>query len=616
MAGPYAKRLDGLAALISFFASVGAAISRPVLASVAPNRFRLSATARASTPPAIAVKRNALTTSGGPTIAPTAAMNFTSPAPVAPSAWPGSMSRRPTMNPAKDAPSEIPLTPEAAKPTPIPAMVAVSAFGMRRTLISITVATSAPEDSAANATLEIAGNRRPEHVGNRLAHHRHGADREDRDERHEQPVLEEVLTILGASEAAPGELSQCHHCDWRLHWVISSENFGECRGVHRADAPTARPCLRGAAERVGDRGEDVVHRSTRRTDRTDRDQRDQRDEQRVLEQVLTLFVAKRLHDSNKLRHVIPPGIAPPWAVRWCGAAASLLHARRTCRATGPANRNGCATAGCQPRGTPRKLFCGWRFTAEAAAWERAVCQTAAHALAATFVSAARNLVTAAKRRSHKDDRVQARICMFLRPIRTDCQPICCGTPIAIQICQPSGRAATGTSERNRADETGDSTGDRVSRRVWRGSHDARLGRRSRARSLQRSRRQRRRRSHALGRSRRRPRTRIDVRGPVSIHRKRADAHLRRRRRGAHRVHAADLAGSVTSFAESFDLAEPRCARSCPGARSAPGHDPQTRDPRSCPRGARPRRVARRRDCRRRCARPRRHFVHRAALAAR
>ena len=41
MAGPYAKRLDALAALISFFASVGAAISRPVPASVAPNRFRL-----------------------------------------------------------------------------------------------------------------------------------------------------------------------------------------------------------------------------------------------------------------------------------------------------------------------------------------------------------------------------------------------------------------------------------------------------------------------------------------------------------------------------------------------------------------------------------------------
>src|SRR6185436_72580 len=84
---------------------------------------------------------------------------------------------------------------------------------------------------------------------------------------------------------------------------------------------TPRPLgllLRGAAERVRDRGEDVVHRSASRTHRTDRDQRDQRDEQRVLEQVLSLFVAKRLHDGNKLRHLIPPGNAPPWAVRWCG----------------------------------------------------------------------------------------------------------------------------------------------------------------------------------------------------------------------------------------------------------------------------------------------------------
>src|SRR5262245_20654212 len=97
--------------------------------------------------------------------------------------------------------------------------------------------------------------------------------------------------------------------------------------------------LRGAAERTGDRGEDVVHRSARRSDRTNRDERDERDEQRVLEQVLTLFVAKRLHDGNKLRHLNPPGCAPPRAVRWCGAAASLPCAA-TCRATGGPNRNG------------------------------------------------------------------------------------------------------------------------------------------------------------------------------------------------------------------------------------------------------------------------------------
>src|SRR3954469_17890538 len=236
MAGPYAKRLDALAAVISFFASVGAAISRPVPASVAPNRFRLSATATASTPPATAVKRNALTTCAGPTIAPTAAMNFTSPAPVAPSAWPGSMSANPRTNPATEAPSEVPLTPAAARPMPRPVMIAVSAFGMRLTLMSITVATSAPEESTPNATLEIVGNRRPEHVVDGVAHHRDGTERKYGDESHQQSVLKEVLAFLGATKPSAGELSQCHHCDWRLHWIISSENSREVSG-----RPDGRP---------------------------------------------------------------------------------------------------------------------------------------------------------------------------------------------------------------------------------------------------------------------------------------------------------------------------------------------------------------------------------------
>src|SRR5882672_7579686 len=127
------------------------------------------------------------------------------------------------MKPRSEPARDTPLIPDAASPTPIPAIVAVSALGIRRALISTTVATSAPEDSAANATLETGCNRRPEHVGDRLANHRDCTDREDGDERHEQPVLEEVLAVLRASKRAPGELSQCHHCGWRLHWIISSE---------------------------------------------------------------------------------------------------------------------------------------------------------------------------------------------------------------------------------------------------------------------------------------------------------------------------------------------------------------------------------------------------------
>src|SRR3954463_13154807 len=109
------------------------------------------------------------------------------------------MSAKPRTNPAIEAPSEIPLTPEAANPTPRPVMVAVSAFGMRLTLMSITVAMSAPEDSTPNATLEIVGNRRPEHGVDRVAHHRDGADRKYGDERHQESVLEEVLAVLRAT---------------------------------------------------------------------------------------------------------------------------------------------------------------------------------------------------------------------------------------------------------------------------------------------------------------------------------------------------------------------------------------------------------------------------------
>ena len=126
-----------------------------------------------------------------------------------------------------------------------------------------------------------------------LPEHRHGADREDRDQRHEQSVLEEVLAVLGASEAARRRAVSTSS----LRLAIASgssprKNCDEASGAsHRRTPRLLDRCLRGAAERTGDRGEDAVDRSARRTHRTDRDERDQRDEQRVLEQVLALFVA-------------------------------------------------------------------------------------------------------------------------------------------------------------------------------------------------------------------------------------------------------------------------------------------------------------------------------------
>ena len=66
IAGPYAKRLAGTPAAISRLTSAGAAIIRPVPASVVPSLLRWIATATASTPPATAVKSTALTTASGP----------------------------------------------------------------------------------------------------------------------------------------------------------------------------------------------------------------------------------------------------------------------------------------------------------------------------------------------------------------------------------------------------------------------------------------------------------------------------------------------------------------------------------------------------------------------
>src|SRR6476659_3776063 len=128
------------------------------------------------------------------------------------------------MKPPIEAPGDIPLAPDAARPMPAPAMAAVRRFGIRRTLISTTVATSAPEASAANATLEIAGNRGPEDAANRVAEGRNSTHCEDGDQRHQQSVLEEVLAVLRAPEPGAGELPQRHHCGWRLHRFFSSKD--------------------------------------------------------------------------------------------------------------------------------------------------------------------------------------------------------------------------------------------------------------------------------------------------------------------------------------------------------------------------------------------------------
>src|SRR4051812_24131494 len=200
MAGPYANLCACGADRIGLPAS-DEAINFPVCAIVAARRPRRFATTIASTPPATAVNRNAVTTVAGPTTAPTAAISFTSPAPVAPSRWPGIISPSPTANPANEAHNGTPLIPVAASATPTPASAAVSSFGIRRVRMSITVATTSAATRAAKAVLEIAGdsNGLPENRVDRVAHDRHRANRHHREQRREKPVLQQVLALFGAA---------------------------------------------------------------------------------------------------------------------------------------------------------------------------------------------------------------------------------------------------------------------------------------------------------------------------------------------------------------------------------------------------------------------------------
>src|SRR5262245_10423780 len=87
-------------------------------------------------------------------------------------------------------------TPAAANPRPAMPSDSVSAFGTRRVRRSIAAAVTPPPASVAN-TIRSDGltNVSPEQVVNRLSQPADGADREDRDQRGEQAVLEQVLPV-------------------------------------------------------------------------------------------------------------------------------------------------------------------------------------------------------------------------------------------------------------------------------------------------------------------------------------------------------------------------------------------------------------------------------------
>src|SRR6185437_14981181 len=139
---------------------------------------------------------NAAAVAAGPSSAPAAAKSLTSPAPVAPNRWPGSISPKPMAMPAIEPAIDNRPMPAMANATPAAASDAVSPFGTRRVRTSIAAAAIAPADIVVS-TIRSDGiaNVSPEHRVNRLAHLADRANGDQGDQRRQQTVFEQVLAV-------------------------------------------------------------------------------------------------------------------------------------------------------------------------------------------------------------------------------------------------------------------------------------------------------------------------------------------------------------------------------------------------------------------------------------
>src|SRR5512144_2587716 len=209
MAGPYENLFTGPARSISSRAAVGAFRILPVPSSVARRRRRRTAMTIARVPPAIAVQMNAAGIRWIPTTAPTAAINFTSPMPVAPRNRPGSINATPANQPSSEETSVMPLAPIAASTRPRAAVPNVITFGIRRVRRSIAAPAPAPAATATNMTSDGASNGLPEHGVNRASDGSNRRERHQRDEGDEQGVFEQVLPALFTRLTAEPESNQC-----------------------------------------------------------------------------------------------------------------------------------------------------------------------------------------------------------------------------------------------------------------------------------------------------------------------------------------------------------------------------------------------------------------------
>src|SRR6516165_5184747 len=126
------------------------------------------------------------------------------------------MTTRPTARPAAASMGVNELQPDKAATKPPTVMVPVRTFGIRRTRRS-TAVLRAPAAAIAETVRgsEILSNGHPEHVVNLFADGGHRAHREDRDQRREQPVFEQILAIALAHEPCDGGNYLLHgtpHC--------------------------------------------------------------------------------------------------------------------------------------------------------------------------------------------------------------------------------------------------------------------------------------------------------------------------------------------------------------------------------------------------------------------
>src|SRR5262249_21158912 len=133
---------------------------------------------------------------------PMAANSLTSPAPVAPTRCPGSISARPAANPSSASVGDSAPRRAAATTRPKAVIPSVSTFGMRRVYRSTRVLESPLPATALTATgSEILSNVVPEDVGDRLSQRGYRSKSDERDQGREQPVLEQVLGFIPAHEA-------------------------------------------------------------------------------------------------------------------------------------------------------------------------------------------------------------------------------------------------------------------------------------------------------------------------------------------------------------------------------------------------------------------------------